>query len=67
MAGRAAPVNRVDPALLVTPAVLATALRVPGLFTDFWLDEIWTVKIVSQMQLGTRRLHETSDIRTTTT
>jgi hypothetical protein len=28
---------------------VATALRVPGLATDFWLDEIWTLKIVLGM------------------
>ena len=26
--------------------LLAAALRVPGIFTDFWLDEIWTLEIV---------------------
>jgi hypothetical protein len=36
---------------LVVAAVvlLATALRLPGLFTDFWLDEVWTLKIVLGM------------------
>jgi hypothetical protein len=28
---------------------VAAILRIPGLFTDFWLDEIWTLKIVLGM------------------
>ncbi len=40
--------SRVDPALLVI-LLLAVALRLPGLFTDFWLDEIWTLNVASRM------------------
>lgn len=29
--------------------VLAALLRIPGLFTDFWLDEIWTLQIVEAL------------------
>jgi hypothetical protein len=29
--------------------VVGTALRIPGLFTDFWLDEIWTLAIVKTL------------------
>lgn len=28
--------------------LVAAALRLPGLATDFWLDEIWTLKMVEQ-------------------
>lgn len=35
--------------LLAALLIVATALRVPGLFSDFWLDEIWTLKIVLGM------------------
>ncbi len=48
MSNRTASVSRLDPALLGL-LVLALALRVPGLFTDLWLDEIWTVDIVRRM------------------
>jgi hypothetical protein len=29
--------------------LLAALLRIPGLFTDFWLDEIWTLTIVETL------------------
>jgi hypothetical protein len=29
--------------------LLAAGLRIPGLFSDFWLDEIWTFKIAQGM------------------
>ena len=32
--------------LLVVILLAAAALRVPGIFSDFWLDEIWTLGIV---------------------
>ena len=48
MSNRTASVSRLDPALLGLLA-LALALRVPGLFTDLWLDEIWTLDIVRRM------------------
>ena len=35
--------------LLVLVLGVAAVLRVPGLATDFWLDEIWTLKIVLGM------------------
>jgi hypothetical protein len=35
-------------ALAIIVAVGA-ALRIPGLFTDFWLDEIWTLAIVQSL------------------
>ncbi len=40
--------SRVDPALLGI-LLSALALRLPGLFSDFWLDEIWTLNIASRM------------------
>ncbi|MBV8782546.1 MAG: hypothetical protein JO353_14205 [Phycisphaerae bacterium] len=35
--------------------VLATAIRIPGLFTDFWFDEIWSWTIAG-------KLHSIADI-----
>ena len=35
--------------LLGLIVLVAAGLRIPGLFTDFWLDEIWTLKIVLGM------------------
>ena len=29
--------------------VVGTALRIPGVFTDLWLDEIWSLKITQQV------------------
>jgi len=46
MAGRA--YHWMSPTLAVLLGV-ALALRLPGLFSDFWLDEIWTLKIVLGM------------------
>ncbi len=37
---------------LAVLVLVAAALRLPGLFTDFWLDEIWTLKIVLGMDSG---------------
>lgn len=37
---------------LAALVLVATALRLPGLFTDFWLDEIWTLKIVLGIDSG---------------
>jgi hypothetical protein len=31
--------------LTVVLVALATALRIPGLFTDFWLDEVWSLEM----------------------
>jgi hypothetical protein len=31
-------------------AAAALCLRLPGLFSDFWLDEIWTLEIASKLQ-----------------
>jgi hypothetical protein len=36
--------------LLLAIAAAALCLRLPGLFTDFWLDEIWTLEIANQLQ-----------------
>lgn len=47
MGGRAAQSASLTLAVLV---LVAAALRLPGLFTDFWLDEIWTLKIVLGME-----------------
>ncbi len=30
--------------LATTVVAIATALRIPGLFTDFWLDEVWSLE-----------------------
>ncbi len=49
MDGRAAYSASLTLAVLV---LVAVALRLPGLFTDFWLDEIWTLKIVLGMDSG---------------
>ena len=46
MAGRATHSTSLTLAALLGVAV---ALRLPGLFSDFWLDEIWTLKIVLGM------------------
>jgi hypothetical protein len=46
MDGRAAHSASLTLAVLV---LVAAALRLPGLFTDFWLDEIWTLKITLGM------------------
>ena len=49
MDGRAAYSASLTLAVLV---LVAVALRLPGLFTDFWLDEIWTLKIILGMDSG---------------
>lgn len=42
----AVPPRRSDGVLLLCALlVVATALRIPGMFTEFWLDEIWSVYI----------------------
>ena len=43
---------------LAALVLAAAALRLPGLFTDFWLDEIWTLKIVLGMDSGWDVFHE---------
>ena len=45
---------RRDPMLLAL-ILVAGALRVPGLFDDLWLDEIWSIRIA-------RELHHWSDV-----
>ena len=37
--------------LRITTAILAAAilLRAPGLFTDFWLDEIWALRTMESV------------------
>ena len=37
-----------DPALLII-VVLAAAVRLPGCFSEFWLDEIWTQSFATQI------------------
>lgn len=41
--------------IIVAIVVVGAALRVPGLFTDFWLDEIWSLNIA-------RSVHSASDV-----
>src|SRR5438477_12394292 len=36
--------------VLVLIVLVASALRVPGLFDDFWLDEIWSYRIARELQ-----------------
>ncbi len=45
------PAQRTDRSglLLAAIVVFAAALRIPGLASDFWLDEIWTLKYVYGM------------------
>jgi hypothetical protein len=35
---------------LLAAAVAALCLRLPGLFSDFWLDEIWTLEIARELR-----------------
>ena len=48
MTHRGAKATWLHPAFLTILAI-AIALRLPGLYTDFWLDEIWTWKIASRL------------------
>jgi hypothetical protein len=37
-------------AVVLAAAAAALALRIPGLFSDFWLDEIWTLDIARELR-----------------
>jgi hypothetical protein len=44
----AAPDRRYERVVLLVVA-LSALLRLPGLFTDFWLDEIWSYNVATQV------------------
>ncbi|HEC15996.1 MAG TPA: hypothetical protein ENI99_05405 [Sedimenticola sp.] len=49
--GNTNPSSRLAPAITIALILIAAiAIRIPGLFTDLWIDEIWALELLKPVK-----------------